>query len=78
MPNTISPKIRFKNKDKLKAVNPETIKLWNKYKIDMTLRELSPKTISAYENDFYPEELIIPNIRVKHQQLSRLRIKSSE
>ena len=48
----MSPKIRFKDDDKLKKVNPETLKLWNKYKIDMTLRELSEKTIAGYENDF--------------------------
>jgi len=52
MPNKMSPKIRFKNEAKLKQINPETMKLWNRYKMDMTLRELSAKTIAAYENDF--------------------------
>ena len=47
-----SPKIRFKDNDKLKNINPETMKLWNRYKIDMTLRELSEKTIAGYANDF--------------------------
>jgi len=52
MPSVMGTKIRFKDDEKLKQVNPETMKLWNKYRIDMTLRELSPKTIAAYENDF--------------------------
>ena len=52
MPNAMSPKIKFKDNDKLKNINPETIKLWNKYKIDMSLRELSEKTIAGYTNDF--------------------------
>lgn len=47
----MSPKIHFYDKDKLQKVNPETIKLWNKYKIDMSLRELSQKTIDSYLND---------------------------
>lgn len=52
MPNRMSPKIRVRDADKLARVNPETLRLWNKYKIDMSLRELSPKTVAAYENDF--------------------------
>jgi len=47
----MSKKIRFYDKEKLKNINPETLKLWNKYKIDMSLRELSEKTIIQYEND---------------------------
>lgn len=47
----MSKKIKFYDKEKLDRVNPETIKLWNKYKIDMTLRELSPGTIDGYYND---------------------------
>lgn len=47
----MSKKIRVHDKEKLKKVNPETLKLWNKYKVDMTLRELSPKTIYSYKND---------------------------
>jgi len=52
MPNKMSPKIRFKDDEKLKNINPETLKLWNKYKVDMALRELSEKTVAGYENDF--------------------------
>lgn len=47
----ISPKIQFYDAEKLKNINPETMKLWKKYNMDMTLRELSPKTQSGYLND---------------------------
>lgn len=47
----ISPKIKFYDEGKLKEINPDTMKLWKRYKIDMSLRELSPKTISGYLND---------------------------
>lgn len=47
----LSKKIRFYDEDKLKLINPETLKLWKKYEIDMTLRELSPKSIYGYYND---------------------------
>lgn len=47
----MSKKIRFYDCEKLKKINKETLKLYDKYKIDMTIRELSPKTIEGYEND---------------------------
>ena len=47
----ISKKIKFYDPIKLKNINPETLKLYDKYKIDMTIRELSPKSISGYDND---------------------------
>jgi site-specific recombinase XerD len=47
----ISKKIRFYDAEKIKRINSETIKLYNKYKIDMTIRELSIKSIEGYEND---------------------------
>ena len=43
-----SKPIRVYNEEKLKRINPETMKLWKKYQIDMELRELSPKTIFGY------------------------------
>jgi len=46
-----SKRIYFYDAEKLKKINPETMKLWNKYKIDMTIRELSQNTIDGYEND---------------------------
>ena len=52
MPSAMSTRIKFKDDEKLSKVNSETLKHWSKYRIDMTLRELSPKTIAAYENDF--------------------------
>ena len=39
--------------DKVKLANEETLKLYNKYKMDMELRELSPTTIAAYESDLH-------------------------
>ena len=47
----ISPKIQFYDAEKLKNINPETMKLWKKYEVDMTLRELSRRTIDGYLND---------------------------
>ena len=47
----LSKKIKLKDNDKLSKINPETVNLWNKYKIDMSIRELSEKTIAGYQND---------------------------
>ena len=47
----LSPKIRFYNEEKIAKINPKTLELWKKYKIDMTLRELSPNSINGYYND---------------------------
>lgn len=46
-----SKHIHFYDPEKLKKINQETLKLYKKYKIDMELRELSPKSIAGYEND---------------------------
>ena len=46
-----SKPIRMYDEDKLSKINPETLKCWNKYKIDMELRELSPGTQEGYLND---------------------------
>ena len=46
-----SKRICFYDAEKLKLINEENLKLWQKYKIDMTLRDLSQTTIAAYEND---------------------------
>lgn len=50
---TKSPRLRLYDAEKAKQVNPETLKLWNKYKIDMELRELSEKTQEAYKSDLF-------------------------
>lgn len=47
----MSKKIKFYDPIKLKNINKETIKLYDKYKVDMTIRELSLKSIAGYEND---------------------------
>lgn len=46
-----SKHIHFYDAEKLKNINPETLKLYKKYKMDMELRELSEKTMSGYDND---------------------------
>ena len=48
---SISPKIHFYDKEKIKNINPETLKLWQKYEVDMSLRELSLETVKGYRND---------------------------
>lgn len=47
----MSKKIRVYDEKILSEINPDTMRLWNKYKIDMALRELSEKTIAGYRND---------------------------
>lgn len=47
----ISPKIHFYDEEKIKNINSETMKLWKKYEVDMSLRELSLKTVEGYQND---------------------------
>ncbi len=46
-----SKRINLHNEEKLKQINPDTLKLTQKYKIDMSLRELSDKTVYQYEKD---------------------------
>ena len=46
-----SKRIVLHNEEKLKQINPETQKLMQKYKIDISLRDLSPKSIYSYEKD---------------------------
>jgi site-specific recombinase XerD len=41
----------YTDKSKLKQINPETVTLINRYKMDMELRELSETTIYGYIND---------------------------
>ena len=48
-----SPRILLSDDAKIRNINPETLKLYNKYKIDMTIRELSKGTIENYQNDLY-------------------------
>lgn len=46
-----SKRIQVHDDKILSKINSKTMKLWNKYKIDMSLRELSEKTIAGYQND---------------------------
>lgn len=46
-----SKRIVLHDEEKLKQINTETQKLMQKYKIDMSLRDLSPKSIYGYEKD---------------------------
>ena len=39
------------DENKAKQINPETLKLFQKYQIDMSIRDLSPTTISSYNSD---------------------------
>lgn len=48
-----SPRILLCDAKKIKQINPETLKFYSKYKIDMTIRELSAGSIKGYENDLY-------------------------
>ena len=48
-----SKRICFYDNEKLKLINEENLALWKKYKVDMTLRDLSQNTIDAYENDLH-------------------------
>lgn len=51
MQKAMSPKIKFLENEKVKQVNPETLKLWDKYEIDMSIRDLSRGTVVGYHND---------------------------
>ena len=53
----MSKKIKFYDPIKIKNINKDTIILFDKYKIDMTIRELSPKSISGYELEMGLEHL---------------------
>lgn len=46
-----SKRINLYDEEKLKQVNPENMKLLNKYQIDMSIRDLSKNTISSYNSD---------------------------
>ena len=46
-----SKRIMMYDENKAKQINPETLKLFQKYQIDMSIRDLSPTTISSYNSD---------------------------
>ena len=46
-----SKRIMMYDENKAKQINPETLKLFQKYQIDMSIRDLSPTTVSSYNSD---------------------------
>lgn len=46
-----SKRIRLYNEGKAKEINPETLNLFRKYQIDMSIRGLSPNSIKQYNSD---------------------------
>lgn len=46
-----SKRICLYNEEKAKQINPETLKLFQKYQIDMSIRDLSQNTILQYNSD---------------------------
>lgn len=48
-----SKRIIITSEEKIQQLNPESLKLLQKYEVDMSLRELSPKTIYNYKSDLY-------------------------
>lgn len=46
-----SKRICLYDENKAKNINPETLKLFQKYQIDMSIRDLSTKTIEQYNSD---------------------------
>lgn len=50
---TRSKRIELFDSSKANQVNPQTLKLYNKYEMDMSIRELSPKTIYNYKTDLF-------------------------
>ncbi|MBC5688203.1 tyrosine-type recombinase/integrase [Mediterraneibacter sp. NSJ-55] len=46
-----SKRIKLYDSDKVKDINPETLKLFQKYQIDMSIRDLSENSIKQYNSD---------------------------
>lgn len=46
-----SKRVLLYNAEKAKDINPETLKLFQKYQIDMSIRDLSPNSIKQYNAD---------------------------
>ena len=47
----ISKRIEMYDAEKMEHINPDTLKLFRKYQIDMSIRDLSPNSINAYNSD---------------------------
>ena len=48
-----SKRICMYDAEKLKQVNPENMKLFQKYQVDMSIRDLSPNSNRGYTSDLY-------------------------
>lgn len=48
-----SPKIRLEANKKMHLINPDNLDFVKKYKVDMSIRNLSESTINAYETNLY-------------------------
>lgn len=48
-----SKRICLYDENKIKDINPETLKLFQKYQVDMSIRDLSKNSIDAYNADLY-------------------------
>ena len=48
---TRSKRIKLYDKEKIQNINPETLKLFQKYQIDMSIRDLSENSIQQYNSD---------------------------
>ena len=46
-----SKRINLYDPEKAKQINPETLKLFQKYQVDMSIRDLSPNTVYGYITD---------------------------
>ena len=46
-----SKRVYLYDKDKMGHINPETLKLFQKYQVDMSIRDLSKNTIDQYNAD---------------------------
>lgn len=46
-----SKRINLYDSEKAKDINPDTLRLFQKYQIDMSIRDLSPNTIEQYNSD---------------------------
>ena len=46
-----SKRINLYDPEKAKQINPETLKLFQKYQVDMSIRDLSPNSVYGYNTD---------------------------
>lgn len=46
-----SKRICLYDEEKIKDINPENMKLFQKYQIDMSIRDLSEKSVKGYNGD---------------------------